>query len=85
MIARVGGVKYLRLLLIWGLLAAGLFGFSASAPGAPEPEEQAGAEVKVSEEHGGRRVDLKRGQILVVDLEASPSTGFTWEMDEGPT
>jgi inhibitor of cysteine peptidase len=27
----------------------------------------------------GRQIELQKGQILVINLEANPSTGYTWE------
>ena len=43
------------------------------------PQQQ---EVKASIGDNGREVQLKKGQPLVVTLEANPTTGYTWEVAE---
>lgn len=39
-------------------------------------------EVMVDMEDNGRQINIFIGQILVVSLEAQPSTGYTWEVVE---
>ena len=39
-------------------------------------------ETKLSAGDNGRKIELNKGQILVVTLEANPSTGYTWEVAE---
>jgi len=39
-------------------------------------------EVKASIDDDGREMQLKKGQPLVVTLEANPTTGYTWEVAE---
>jgi inhibitor of cysteine peptidase len=39
-------------------------------------------EVKLTAADNGRRVELKKGQALVITLEANPTTGYTWEVAE---
>jgi len=39
-------------------------------------------EVKVGIDDNGREVQLKKGQTLVVTLEANPTTGYSWEVAE---
>ncbi len=43
------------------------------------PQQQ---EVKASIGDNGREMQLKKGQTLVVTLEANPTTGYTWEVAE---
>lgn len=39
-------------------------------------------EVKLGTEDNGRQIELRRGQTLVITLEANPTTGYTWEVRE---
>jgi len=39
-------------------------------------------EVKVGIDDNGREVQLKKGQTLIVTLEANPTTGYSWEVAE---
>ena len=39
-------------------------------------------EVKASIGDDGREMQLKKGQTLVVTLEANPTTGYSWEVAE---
>lgn len=39
-------------------------------------------EVKAGIDDDGREVQFKKGQTLVVTLEANPTTGYTWEVAE---
>jgi inhibitor of cysteine peptidase len=39
-------------------------------------------EVMVDMEDNGKQIEIYQGQILVVSLEAQPSTGYTWEVVE---
>ena len=43
------------------------------------PQQQ---EVKASVSDNGREMQLKKGQTLVVTLEANPTTGYSWEVTE---
>ena len=43
------------------------------------PQQQ---EVKASIADDGREMQLKKGQTLVVTLEANPTTGYSWEVAE---
>jgi predicted secreted protein len=38
--------------------------------------------IKVSEANNGSELELKKGQSLVITLEANPTTGYTWEVVE---
>jgi inhibitor of cysteine peptidase len=40
-------------------------------------------EVKLEGIDDGGRVELEKGQILVVTLESNPTTGYRWERPEG--
>jgi inhibitor of cysteine peptidase len=55
-------------------------GLIANCGGSSSSEER--AEVKVYLEDSGKQINLYRGQILVVSLEAQTSTGYTWEIAE---
>lgn len=37
-----------------------------------------GASVTLRETDGGRTIELKRGDKLIVELEGNPTTGFSW-------
>ena len=39
-------------------------------------------EIQVKAEDNGHRIELSQGQILVVSLEARPSTGYSWNVEE---
>ncbi|MBM4467164.1 MAG: protease inhibitor I42 family protein [Chloroflexi bacterium] len=43
------------------------------------PQQQ---EVKATIDHNGREMQLRKGQTLVVTLEANPTTGYSWEVAE---
>ena len=40
------------------------------------------SEVKLGVEDSGREIELRKGQLLVITLEANPTTGYTWEVAE---
>ena len=40
-------------------------------------------EVKPDAGNNGSQIEIEQGQILVITLEANPTTGYTWEMIEG--
>ncbi len=40
------------------------------------------SEVKLGAEDSGREIELRKGQLLVITLEANPTTGYTWEVAE---
>ena len=39
-------------------------------------------EVKLTTADNGSEIELKKGQSLVITLEANPTTGYTWEVVE---
>ena len=39
-------------------------------------------EFKLDAEDNGRQVEFEKSQILVITLEANPTTGYTWEIAE---
>jgi inhibitor of cysteine peptidase len=39
------------------------------------------ATVEVDDSHNGSSIGLSMGQILVVSLEANPTTGYTWQVE----
>jgi predicted secreted protein len=53
---------------------------SSSPPQEPPPP----GEIRVTAQDQGRQLQLHDGQVLMISLEANPSTGYGWEMDKGP-
>ncbi|MGD2146181.1 MAG: C1 family peptidase, partial [Anaerolineae bacterium] len=51
---------------------------------APPPlgEAQEPPDIVLTEEDAGHHIELVEGQVLVVSLQANPSTGYLWEIDE---
>ena len=49
--------------------------FSLEAP-PPPPEAREPSDVYLREEDVGRHIELEEGDVLVVSLEANPSTGY---------
>ncbi|MGD8794659.1 MAG: C1 family peptidase [Anaerolineae bacterium] len=47
------------------------------------PSQAGPAEVILAEQDAGGRITLHEGQILVLTLEANPSTGYLWRVEEG--
>ncbi len=70
---RMAGVMLLALALGFALS-------SSSLSNAPRQEPPQPTEVRVSTADDGRQVQLREGQVLVVSLEANPSTGYTWQV-----
>jgi inhibitor of cysteine peptidase len=46
------------------------------------PDLPTATTVEVDDSHNGNSISLSLGQILVVSLEANPTTGYTWEVDD---
>jgi C1A family cysteine protease len=61
-------------------LALSTSAVSSSPPSGPTPP----TEITLGAEDQGRRVQLKEGDVLVVSLEANPSTGYAWAVDQAP-
>lgn len=40
-------------------------------------------EIKLDAGNNSSQIEIEQGQILVITLEANPTTGYTWEMIEG--
>jgi inhibitor of cysteine peptidase len=40
-------------------------------------------EVQVGAQDNGKRIEVEKGQTLVVTLESNPTTGYSWEVIEG--
>jgi inhibitor of cysteine peptidase len=53
---------------------------SSSPPSDPPPP----TEIRLGAEDHGRRVQLQESEVLVISLEAKPSTGYAWAVDRGP-
>jgi len=51
---------------------------SNSPPSEPPPP----AEIRLGAEDHGRAVQLREGEELVINLEANPSTGYAWQVDQ---
>ncbi len=52
----------------------------SSPPSEPPPP----TEIRLGADDRGGRVQLHEGEVLVISLEANPSTGYRWAMDRGP-
>ena len=65
----------MRRLLLMVAMAAALLATGCSG---------AASEVKVTQADNGGEVTVGIGQVLVVDLEGNPSTGFTWSVADKP-
>jgi len=73
----------LLLLLILGLSAsAALSKPSPQGPEPPTPTPPPPTEVRLSAKDEGRQIELSGDQLLVITLEANPSTGYRWEVEE---
>jgi C1A family cysteine protease len=55
-----------------------------AALGSPPSEPPPPTEITLGAEDDGRRVQLQEGEVLVISLEANPSTGYDWAVDRGP-
>ena len=76
------GGSAVLLLAIMGL--AGCGPARDVGPGADVAKAEAEVkEILVEKTDNGNRVELKKGQTLVVTLESNPSTGYSWEVAEG--
>jgi inhibitor of cysteine peptidase len=70
----------LFLTLLTAALALYASGVSSSPPSEPPPP----TEIRLGGEDQGRRVQIQEGDVLVISLEANPSTGYTWAEGRGP-
>jgi inhibitor of cysteine peptidase len=73
-------VLALLLTVLTALLALSSSALSSSPPPEPPPP----TEIRLHAEDHGRAVQLREGEELVIELEANPSTGFGWQVDQGP-
>ena len=64
----IGGVLLALLLVVAVLMVYG-----------PVPRE-----VQLTAADNGSEIELKKGQALVITLEANPTTGYTWDVVEEP-
>lgn len=83
-------MKALSVVLSVAVFALGLIlsGCGTELPFSPDGEESpAGLAKPLAQElnasDNGRTIELEKGQILVISLEANPSTGYMWEVAEG--
>jgi inhibitor of cysteine peptidase len=72
-------VLVVAVLAVWGLAGCGRGG-----PADEVPQERPAGEVLLDSEDDGRQVDLAVGQGLVVTLASNPTTGYSWQVQEGP-
>jgi inhibitor of cysteine peptidase len=42
------------------------------------------SEVQLTDVDNGNEIELRKGQSLVITLEANPTTGYTWDVVESP-
>lgn len=61
--------RMFTIVMLFGLLLTGL------ATGCRPPSE-----IKVEADDSGCEIELKKGQSLIITLEANPTTGYTWEL-----
>ncbi|MDH4209019.1 MAG: protease inhibitor I42 family protein, partial [Anaerolineae bacterium] len=71
-------LRQIRPALALGIL---LFVFS-TVSAAPPPQQPPDEEVVVTAADDGGEVHLAKGQVLVVRLQANPSTGYGWQLAE---
>jgi inhibitor of cysteine peptidase len=50
-----------------------VFGFSGCSQG---------SEIRITAERMGESVEVKQGDVLVIELPANPSTGYAWEVKD---
>jgi C1A family cysteine protease/predicted secreted protein len=55
---------------------------ASRALAAPPQQEPPADEIVVTADDHGREIELGEGQLLVVRLQASPSTGYSWQVSE---
>ncbi|HUW96873.1 MAG TPA: C1 family peptidase [Anaerolineae bacterium] len=68
------------LIIVIAALVLSTNAVSSSPPSEPPPP----TEIRMRADDHGRRVQLQEGVVLVISLEANPSTGYTWAEDRGP-
>ncbi|MDH4209095.1 MAG: protease inhibitor I42 family protein [Anaerolineae bacterium] len=75
--------KRLRLLgLLLSAVMAALGLSSRALSNSPSPEPPPPKEIRLSAEDQGRLLQLHEGEVLVISLEANPSTGYGWEVEQ---
>jgi inhibitor of cysteine peptidase len=63
---------------IFFVFALGTLFFSSLAIAAPPPVRPTLSEIKLTLKDNARAIELKGAQVLVISLEANPSTGYSW-------
>lgn len=56
--------------------------FSGCLENGSEAESELPVEVELDAEDVGGVFDVEKGQFVVIALEANPTTGYTWEVEE---
>jgi len=75
---------YHILALLLAALIAALALSSSALSSSPPPEPPPPTEIRLGAEDHDRTIQLRDGEELVIELEANPSTGFGWQVDQGP-
>jgi inhibitor of cysteine peptidase len=57
---------------------------SSAQSNSPPTEPPPPTEIRLGAEDHGRAVQLREGEELVINLEANPSTGYAWQVEQGP-
>jgi inhibitor of cysteine peptidase len=82
--SQVTGIHKTRLYALALFLTALTAALASSAvSSAPPPEPSPPTEITLGAEDQGRTVQLHQGEELVISLEAIPSTGYGWQVDQG--
>ena len=64
-------------------LAVGIaLALASTAFAAPPTQEPPAEQIVVTADDHGREIELGEGQLLVVRLQANPSTGYSWQVSE---
>jgi inhibitor of cysteine peptidase len=80
----VTGVRWAGALVAAALLGAALLVACGGSSGTDAPAS--GATIRVAPDpHGTTTVDVKVGDTVVVELDANPTTGFSWKLTAGDT
>ena len=69
--------------LVRGALLIGALVFLTSCQIAAGSASSASSTVTVTDQDDGGQVALKVGQVLIVSLQANPTTGYSWEVTQG--
>ena len=72
--------RFVGVLLI--AVGAVLFLSYSAVSSSPPPQPPPPTEIELSGGDEGSRVQLREGEVMVISLEANPSTGYGWEVQQ---